>query len=333
MRREVDEVMPSHIDDDQLRAVLRRVFDERRRDRMIRRRVAAGDECDRRASDISKHVRDRSRSDPFHQRGNRRRMTQPRAVIDVVRAEAAADQLLKQIRLFVRALRRTEPRERATAVFVANRRQLRADEVERLVPCRLAKRREHFGVIDDPARPLADRRLHFARKRPLRIALGAANERHRQSLRMTRVIPAVSPLHAQPPVIDRTLASLGHHDPIVLRQKRHRTTNAAIRANAVDRFEIIARQHRQRDSLLRQRARRARCHALAARHAGAFPHRVVEVKRNLRQEAFAAATDNVVRLQRVTRSNTAIAQNAGRVIHGNDRRRIIKGRGSRVESV
>jgi hypothetical protein len=36
-------------------------------------------------------------------------MTQARAVIDVVGPEAGADQLLEQVRLFVRAFRGTEP--------------------------------------------------------------------------------------------------------------------------------------------------------------------------------------------------------------------------------
>src|SRR5437764_12271984 len=61
-------------------------------------------------------------------------MAQARAVVDVVRAESDADQLLKQVRFLVRPFRGSEPRKRPLAVRVANRSKSRRRGVERLVP-------------------------------------------------------------------------------------------------------------------------------------------------------------------------------------------------------
>ena len=47
-------------------------------------------------------------------------MAKPRAMVDVVGAEAGANQLLEQIRLFVRSFRGAEAGERTRAVTVAD---------------------------------------------------------------------------------------------------------------------------------------------------------------------------------------------------------------------
>ena len=64
--------------------------------------------------------RDRRRADAFKQRRDRRGVAKPRAVVDVVRAEAGAHELLEQIGLFVRAFRRAEAGERLRTIAVAN---------------------------------------------------------------------------------------------------------------------------------------------------------------------------------------------------------------------
>ena len=55
---------------------------------------------------------DRARADVLQQRRDRGGVAQPRAVVDVVGAEAGADQLLEQVGLLVRALGRAEAGER-----------------------------------------------------------------------------------------------------------------------------------------------------------------------------------------------------------------------------
>ena len=126
MGRVPGEIGPARVGDDQLHAALRRVLHPGRRDRMVAGRVRADDEHDFGLRHVAHLVRHRARVDAFHQRGDARGVAEARAVIDVVRAEAGAHQLLEEIRLLVRALRRAEPGERARAVPVADRRAVRS---------------------------------------------------------------------------------------------------------------------------------------------------------------------------------------------------------------
>ena len=64
--------------------------------------------------------RHRARADALHQRRDRRGVAQPRAVVDIVGAEAGAHQLLEQIGLLVRALGRAEAGERLRPMRVAD---------------------------------------------------------------------------------------------------------------------------------------------------------------------------------------------------------------------
>ena len=90
----------------------------------------------------------------LHQRGDRRGVAQPRAVIDVVGAEPGAHQFLKQIGLFVGRLGRTEAGERLRTVLVANSLEAFRGAVERFLPSRLAKMRPRIGRVDDVVRAL-----------------------------------------------------------------------------------------------------------------------------------------------------------------------------------
>src|SRR5215468_140464 len=76
-------------------------------------------------------------------------MTQPRAVIDVVGPQRGADQLLKEIRFLVGALRRAEARQRPGAVGLLDCPQPGSDQVEGLIPRRLAKGRKNLCIVDD----------------------------------------------------------------------------------------------------------------------------------------------------------------------------------------
>src|SRR5262249_40761048 len=73
------------------------------------------------------------------------------AVVHVVRVEAGADELLEEIGLFVGALRGAEAGDRARAVLGVDPHEAQRDEVEGLLPRRLAEVREHFGVVDEAA--------------------------------------------------------------------------------------------------------------------------------------------------------------------------------------
>ena len=144
---------------------LDRVLDPRRRDRVIDDRIRADEEHDLGLQHVHHRVRHRAGADAFEQRGDARRVAEPRAVVDVVRAEAGAHQLLEQVRLLVAALRRAEAGERLRAVRVANPSQRAAGERERLVPARLAEHVEHAlagsivksGDFGTPARRISGR--------------------------------------------------------------------------------------------------------------------------------------------------------------------------------
>ena len=166
-------------------------------------------------------------------------------MVDVVRADGAAEQPLQQIVLLVRALRRREHREAVGSVRVAELEHLRGREIERLVPCGLAERlvptwrRGHTiarvaqrlveqrelleGIelraalvrlrllFDDHPRtvaasPLRDL-LRRGLPRPLSVALlpSLADERLREPVAMHREIETETPLHARRPDVGRGL--------------------------------------------------------------------------------------------------------------------------------
>ena len=96
----------------ELGAALGRLLEEGRGDRMVLGRVGADDDDDVGVLALVEGRGHRGRADAFEQRRHRRGVAEPRAVVDVVGAEAGAHQLLEQIGLFVRALGRAEAGER-----------------------------------------------------------------------------------------------------------------------------------------------------------------------------------------------------------------------------
>ena len=140
--------LPARIHHDQLGAALGRVLDEGRGDRMVHGRVGADHDDDFGIHRGRKRRRHRARAQAFEQRRDRRGVAQPRAVIDIVGAEAGAHQLLEQIGLFVRALGRAEAGQRLDALLVADLHEALGGDIERLFPGRLAEMREGIGRID-----------------------------------------------------------------------------------------------------------------------------------------------------------------------------------------
>src|SRR5258707_300540 len=97
-----------------------------------------------------------------------------------------------------------------------------------------------------------------------------------------RIIPAIPPLDAQPPLIDRTVTPLGPEDLAVFHMIGQGTTNSAIRTNAVHGLSLGTWHQRQGQGLVRQCARRARRGTLTAGDARALPHRLVKVEGDMR---------------------------------------------------
>src|SRR2546427_6655129 len=73
-------------------------------------------------------------------RRHRRRVAQPRAVVDVVGAERAAEHPHDEIVLLVGALRRGEAGEGIAAALALEPQQLLGGELQRFIPRRLAER-------------------------------------------------------------------------------------------------------------------------------------------------------------------------------------------------
>ena len=157
--------LAARVHHDQLGAALRGVLEEGRGDRMVFGRVGADDDDDVGILARGERRRHRARADALHQRGDRRGVAEPRAVIDVVAAEAGAHQLLEQIGLLVRPLGRAEPGERrCRRRGRGSARKPGGGAVERLVPARLAEMgpgvgrdRSRRGVLRHAV--LADQRL------------------------------------------------------------------------------------------------------------------------------------------------------------------------------
>ena len=224
----------------------------------------------------------RRRADAFHQRRDRRGVAQPRAVIDIVGAEAGAHQLLEQIGLLVRALGRAEAGERARAVAVADFDETGGGAVERLLPGRLAEMRPRIGRIDQIVGSLADAVL--------------ADHRLGQAVRIADIVEAEAALDAQPVLVRRSVLAADVDELVVLDLIGELAADAAIRAHAVDLavglafVDVVVVDQRRRH----QRAGRAGLHAFAAGDAGRGAHRIVEVEHDL----FAVAARRPCRSRR-----------------------------------
>src|SRR5205814_4052293 len=109
-----------------------------------------------------------------------RRVTEARAVVDVVGPESGAYELLKEIRLFVGPFRGAEAGKRPFPVRVARLAQPSRRDVERFLPANLAEDLPPFLGIDDEVLVLRNARF--------------ANQRLRQAMPVLDVVESVAPL-------------------------------------------------------------------------------------------------------------------------------------------
>ena len=241
----VRQVAPARIDDDQLEAVLARLLEEARCDRVIGGRVRARHQGRLGVLDIAVGRGDGAAPDALEQGGNARRVTQARAVVDVVRPPGRADQLLEQVGLFVGALGAAEARHAVGAVLIADGGQLARHQVEGLVPAGLAEGGQDLRVVHYAARatPPVVLAPDVLRQRALGIAVLASDQRDAQALSVLRIVPAVATLHAEPLLAGRTLAPLGEDDLVGLAIDviGERAADAAVGTHTIDCLELGAR--------------------------------------------------------------------------------------------
>ena len=147
------ELGAARVGDDQLGAVLRRVLHPGGGHRMVDRRIGADHQHHLGVHHVAHLVGDRARADALEQRRHRGGMAQARAMVDVVGAETGAHQLLEQVGLFVRALRRAEAGKRE-AILILYFEQTGSSEIKRLFPARFAERFLPVGRVHREVRRL-----------------------------------------------------------------------------------------------------------------------------------------------------------------------------------
>ena len=285
---------PARIHHDQLAAALGELLEIGRGNRVVLDRIGADDDGDIRVLDLVEGRGHSGRADVLHQRRDRRRMAQPRAVIDVVVPEPLPDELLEQVGFLVGAFGAAKARHLAPPPLQAT-----GGKVHRLFPAGFPEMALPVAGID--VQPLGRRIL-------------AADQRHRQAVRVVDVVEAKAPLDAQPPLVRRPVDPLDIFHPPVLDLQRHLAAHATEGADAGD-FAVVIRavallgvvQHRRRH----QRARGAGLHAFAAGHAGRGAHRVVHVEDRIGRMPPPRHADHVVHLHLAAGAHTQIALDAG----------------------
>jgi hypothetical protein len=110
--------LSARIHHDKLRTAFRRLLEEGGRHGMILGRIGTDHDDDVRILHLIEGRRDRRGADAFQQSCDRGSVAEPRAMVDIVGAEAGPHQLLEQIGFFVRAFRRTEAREPLRALLL-----------------------------------------------------------------------------------------------------------------------------------------------------------------------------------------------------------------------
>ena len=134
MGRMPGQLRASWIRQNEFRAVLSRVFDERCRYRMIGNRIGANQENDIGIRHIGKGIRNRTRTDPFKQCTHRRGMAKTGTVIHVVAAESRSYQFLQKVRFFVAAFRTPISCQCTLSMIVPDFLQTRSSKIQGFIP-------------------------------------------------------------------------------------------------------------------------------------------------------------------------------------------------------
>ena len=274
---------------------------------MIDRGVRADDEDHFRLGDVAHRIRDRPGVDPLHQRGDARGVAQARAVIDVVRAESGAHQLLEQVGLFVGALRRTEAGQRPLAVGVSNRRASRS-AAKSSASSQVASRNTSLQLSGSTVKSLC------------LATPGLRISGRGQAMLVLHVVEAVAALDAEPARVRRAVLALHEQNLVRLDVVGELAADAAVRA---DRLHLLVGDDLPDFAGRHERPGRTGLHALAAGDARGFAHRIVEVEHDLRVRAAEGVADDVVDLFFAAGAHAAAALDAGVEVHRDGRVRDV----------
>ncbi len=131
---ETHEVDLARVGDDQLGAVAHRALDVEGADRVRLGRVRADHEDGVGREDVDEGVGHGAAAQRLREAGDGRGVAEPGAVVDVVRADHGAHELLEEVVLLVRAARRGKAGQGVGAVLVADGDEALGHKAERLVP-------------------------------------------------------------------------------------------------------------------------------------------------------------------------------------------------------
>ena len=281
------QVDAARIDHDQLRALAQALLHARGEDRMGVGRIGADHQDDISLLDRVEILRAGRGAERLAQAEAGRRMADAGAGIDVVVAEAAADQLLDEIGLLVGAARRGDAADRQPAVLGLQALELGRDPVDRDLPAHLAP-----GLVDR----LADHRLQDA-------------------LLVVSVAPGEAALDAGMAAIGLAVLVGDHaHQLLAAHLGLEAAADAAIGAGRDHRMLGLADLDQ---ALLRQGRGRAGLHAGAARHAFGAEEIVGErAGRDLGVEAAALDGQREGALHFLAGAHAARADDAFRRIEG-----------------
>ena len=253
--RALHQIDAARIDDDQLGALAQPLLQPRAEDRMTVGRVGADDDDDVGLLHRVEVLRAGGGAEGDLQPVAGRRMADAGAGVDVVVAEAGADQLLDEEGLLVGAARRSDAADGALARLRLDAAELRCRPADRLVPGHLTPR------VGDC---LADHRLQDA------LAMGG-------------IAPGEATLDAGMAAIGLAVLPRHHaHDFLAAHLRLEGATDAAIGAGGHDRMFRLADRDQ---ALLRQRCRRAGLDAGAAGDALAVEEGLAHARRHPAVEA------------------------------------------------
>ena len=255
--RRAHQLRAARIDDDELGALAQPLLDLRADDRMRVGRIAADDENDIGLVDGVEILRAGGRAEGLAEAIAGRRMADARARVDIIIAEAAADELLHEKGLLAGAARGGDAADRESAVFRLNALELGSGVGDRLLPGHFAP-----GVGD----LLADHRAGDA-------------------VAMQRIAIGEAALDAAMAVIGLAVLPGDHaHDLLAAHLRLEGAADAAIGAGGDGRMFRLADVD---DRILDERRRRAGLHAGAAGDAFRFHEGLADAGRDAAVEAAA----------------------------------------------
>ena len=304
--RAAHEVDPPRVDDDELRALAQALLHPRREDRVAVGRVGTDDHDDVGVLDRREVLRPGGRPERRLEAVAGRRVADPGAGVDVVRAEGRSHHLLDEVDLLVRAARRGDAADGGRAV-------LRGDRLE-------AARRVGDGLVPADLTPrLVDR---------------VADHRVQDAILVIGVPPREAALDARVPLVRASALVRDHvHDRVALHLGLERAPDTAVRAGRQD---ASVRWSELDEGLLLEGVGRAGLHAGAAAHALGLEERLVLAGRDARIEAATGDRQGERALDLVARPNAARTDDALGRIEGEVRvadvlgRVLVAGRGLAV---